>query len=55
MSVDSVIGNCPNARFVFTARIDTNGGVGTLQLRWLQPDGERTERRAWTFPRVKVR
>ncbi|MDQ3732832.1 MAG: serine/threonine protein kinase, partial [Actinomycetota bacterium] len=43
VSVDSIDGNCPSARFVFTANIDTNGAPGTLQLRWLQPDGERTE------------
>lgn len=42
VSVDPIDGNCPSARFVFTASIDTNGSAGTLRLRWLQPDGERT-------------
>jgi len=43
VSVDSMDGTCPNARFVFTASIDTNGGAGTLRLQWLQPDGNRTD------------
>ncbi len=41
-SVDPADGHCPDARYVFTGTIDTNGSAGTLQLRWLQPDGERT-------------
>ena len=43
VSVDQVEGTCPNARYVFTASIETNGAAGTLQLRWLQPDGEATD------------
>lgn len=42
VSVDTVDGSCPSARYVFTALIDTNGAPGEVRLRWLQPDGERT-------------
>lgn len=43
VSVDTVDGHCPSARYVFTASIDTNGGAGELRLRWQQPDGVRTD------------
>jgi len=43
VSVDASDGNCPSARYVFTASIDTNGSAGMLRFRWLQPDGNRTE------------
>ncbi len=42
VTVDPAEASCPNARYVFTARIATNGAAGRLRLRWLQPDGERT-------------
>ncbi len=42
VSVDASDGNCPSARYVFTASIDTNGSAGMLRFRWLQPDGNRT-------------
>ncbi|MDQ4039375.1 MAG: serine/threonine protein kinase [Actinomycetota bacterium] len=43
VTVESAVGHCPSARYLFTATIETNGVAGALELRWRQPDGERTD------------
>jgi serine/threonine-protein kinase len=36
-------GSCPNALFVFSADLTTNGGAGHVTLRWVRPDGQRSD------------
>ncbi len=33
------VGHCPSATFLFTGKIQTNGGAGTITYQWIQPDG----------------
>lgn len=35
-------GRCPQAVWVFTGHVSTNGAPGRLTLRWLRPDGKAT-------------
>jgi hypothetical protein len=37
--VEPHVGGCPEATFVLTADVETNGGAGSVMMRWLQPDG----------------
>lgn len=40
---DSRSGGCPSAEFRFVATVRTNGAAGELTMRWVRPDGRRTE------------
>jgi hypothetical protein len=42
-SVAPTAGQCPEATFVLTADVVTNGGPGQIVTRWLQPDGQASD------------